>query len=99
MSFISLGTCNGTFDLTGCAASRFTAILDEAKVDTLPEQASIKEVDYLPAADDMGMTQARKDLLRFAMLHLRNRELAEDIVQETLMAALAAKDRFAKDHR
>lgn len=36
----------------------------------------------------------RKDLLRFAVLQLRNRELAEDVVQEALAAALAASDRF-----
>ncbi len=38
--------------------------------------------------------QLRKDLLRFALVHVHNREVAEDMVQETLMSALAASGRF-----
>ncbi|HEX2649345.1 MAG TPA: sigma-70 family RNA polymerase sigma factor, partial [Burkholderiales bacterium] len=37
----------------------------------------------------------RPYLLRFASLELRNREAAEDAVQETLLAALAAEKSFA----
>lgn len=37
----------------------------------------------------------RPCLLRYASLHLRNRDVAEDAVQETLLAALAAEASFA----
>jgi len=37
----------------------------------------------------------RGDLLRIAELQLRNRHLAEDVVQETLLAALKAADSYA----
>jgi RNA polymerase sigma-70 factor, ECF subfamily len=37
----------------------------------------------------------RPYLLRYASLHLRNRDAAEDVVQETLVAALAAEPGFA----
>jgi RNA polymerase sigma-70 factor (ECF subfamily) len=37
----------------------------------------------------------RPYLLRFAMLHLRDAAQAEDAVQDSLMAALAQRDRFA----
>lgn len=37
----------------------------------------------------------RPYLLRFASLHLRNPDTAEDVVQETLLAALAAEAGFA----
>ena len=37
----------------------------------------------------------RPYLLRYASLHLRNRDAAEDAVQETLLAALAAEAGFA----
>jgi len=36
----------------------------------------------------------RKYLLRYAQFHLRDEALAEDAVQDTLMAALAQRDRF-----
>lgn len=36
----------------------------------------------------------RKDLLRFAVLQLRDQQLAEDVVQDTLLAAFAASDGF-----
>jgi RNA polymerase sigma-70 factor (ECF subfamily) len=34
-------------------------------------------------------------LFRFALIRVRSREMAEDLVQDTLLAALRAKDRFA----
>jgi RNA polymerase sigma-70 factor (ECF subfamily) len=37
----------------------------------------------------------RPQLLRFALLHLRDAAAAEDAVQETLLAALQSADRFA----
>lgn len=46
--------------------------------------------------DATTLRQLRKDLLRFAILQLRNRDLAEDVVQEALAAALAASDRFER---
>lgn len=48
------------------------------------------------AADLRGDIEAlRPYLLRYASLQLRNHEAAEDAVQETLVAALAAEKRFA----
>jgi RNA polymerase sigma-70 factor (ECF subfamily) len=44
--------------------------------------------------DDGSLVALRKDLLRFAFLQLRNRDIAEDVVQETLVAALAAQARY-----
>jgi RNA polymerase sigma-70 factor (ECF subfamily) len=38
--------------------------------------------------------EKRSDLVRFATLQLRDQHLAEDAVQETLMAAMQAIDRF-----
>jgi RNA polymerase sigma-70 factor (ECF subfamily) len=38
--------------------------------------------------------ERRTDLIRFAALQLRDQSLAEDAVQETLMAAMQAIDRF-----
>jgi RNA polymerase sigma-70 factor (ECF subfamily) len=38
--------------------------------------------------------ERREDLVRFAVLQLRDQSLAEDAVQETLMAAMQALDRF-----
>ncbi len=41
------------------------------------------------------LERLRPYLLRYASLHLRNRDAAEDAVQETLVAALAAEGGFA----
>jgi RNA polymerase sigma-70 factor (ECF subfamily) len=53
-----------------------------------------KDNDHAPLSDADSLAQIRKDLIRFAMLHLRNAELAEDIVQDTLMAAFMGKEQF-----
>lgn len=37
--------------------------------------------------DDLAFSAVRKEMLRFAMLHLRNEDMAEDGVQEALAAA------------
>ncbi|MES2295474.1 MAG: sigma-70 family RNA polymerase sigma factor [Pseudomonadota bacterium] len=49
---------------------------------------------YCALGDDAALARMRKELLRFAVLQLRNRELAEDVVQEVLASALAASARF-----
>lgn len=41
------------------------------------------------------LREQRPDLIRFAVLQLRDRGLAEDVVQEALMAALEGAPRFA----
>ncbi len=43
---------------------------------------------------DLSSDGLRKDLLRFAILQLRDHQLAEDVVQDTLLAAFAASDGF-----
>lgn len=49
------------------------------------------------APSDQDLQQYRPYLLRYALLQLRNQELAEDVVQETLLAALEGRARFAGD--
>jgi RNA polymerase sigma-70 factor, ECF subfamily len=44
---------------------------------------------------DQQLHAMRSDLLRFARLQLRDSASAEDVVQETLIAALAGSERFA----
>jgi len=48
----------------------------------------------LPLTPDHEIQQHRPYLLRYALLQLRNPDLAEDVVQETLLAALKARDGF-----
>ena len=43
----------------------------------------------------MEIARCRGDLLRIASLQLRDRHLAEDVVQETILSALAAADSYA----
>jgi len=47
------------------------------------------------APSDQDIQQHRSYLLRYAVLQLRNPEQAEDVVQETLLAALEGRARFA----
>ena len=47
------------------------------------------------APSDQDLQHYRPYLLRYALLQLRNQELAEDVVQETLLAALEGRARFA----
>ena len=44
---------------------------------------------------DQDLQQMRPYLLRYALLQLRDPNLAEDVVQETLLAALEGRARFA----
>lgn len=63
----------------------------------LPVSSSTKNAYVYDRADlwkNETVGHIRKDLLRFAHSQVRNRETAEDIVQDTLAAALAASDRF-----
>ena len=46
------------------------------------------------AAFDRALAEARPVLLRIARLQLRNDTLAEDVVSETLIAALEGRERF-----
>lgn len=45
--------------------------------------------------DSEFVSHVRRDMLRFAQLQLRDATLAEDAVQETFAAALAAQNQFA----
>ena len=45
--------------------------------------------------DPRDLEAHRQTLFRFAMLQLRNRTVAEDCVQETMMAAIQGAERFA----
>lgn len=49
----------------------------------------------LPAFDDMTLQQHRSYLLRYAMLQLRDPAQAEDVVQETLLAAIENRSSYA----
>lgn len=44
-----------------------------------------------------ALDEHREPLLRYATIHLRDRELAEDLVQETLLSAIESADRFRGD--
>jgi len=48
-----------------------------------------------PGIDPLELQKHRPQLLKFAMLQLRNATAAEDVVQETLLAALQASSGFA----
>ena len=47
------------------------------------------------APSDQDLQQYRPYLLRYAMLQLRDSALAQDVVQETLLAALEGRSRFS----
>jgi len=49
----------------------------------------------MSAPGDHDLQQYRAYLLRYALLQLRDQDLAEDVVQETLLAALEGRARFA----
>jgi len=48
----------------------------------------------MPRPSPLELEQHRPYLIRFALLQLRDRNAAEDAVQETLLAALQGADRF-----
>ena len=54
------------------------------------------EIDTMADEEDQAQSLEthRKYLLRYALFHLRDPSLAEDAVQDTLVAALAQRDRF-----
>lgn len=45
--------------------------------------------------DETELLDLRQDMLRFARLQLRDEHLAEDVVQEALIGALAGQEKFA----
>jgi RNA polymerase sigma-70 factor, ECF subfamily len=47
-----------------------------------------------PKVDAADLEQHRRHLLKFALLQVRDRAAAEDLVQETFAAAIAALERF-----
>jgi RNA polymerase sigma-70 factor (ECF subfamily) len=47
------------------------------------------------ADDRQGIAQHRDYLYRYALMHLRDASRADDVVQETLLAAVESKDRFS----
>ena len=48
-----------------------------------------------PPWDDASITAIRRDMLRFARMHLRDSGAAEDMVQEALIAAMTSAKSFA----
>ena len=48
-----------------------------------------------PLWDDASIAAIRRDMLRFARMHLRDSGAAEDMVQEALMAAMTSAKSFA----
>lgn len=44
---------------------------------------------------DNALSRLRPTLMRFAVLQLRDQQAAEDVVQDTLLAALQGRERFA----
>jgi RNA polymerase sigma-70 factor (ECF subfamily) len=82
-------------------------IRQEAKLRTLPTCISDYYCWFLVLEFNLGKNSGMSDslhmqlgtlrpaLFRFAMLHLRNEAVAEDVVQDTLIAALEKPERFA----
>ena len=48
-----------------------------------------------PVPDEEGIARYRDYLYRYALLNLRDESRAEDVVQETLLAAVEGKERFS----
>ena len=59
------------------------------------EKSSDMAASETPGIDPVELQQHRPQLVRFAMLQLRNVTAAEDVVQETLLAALQSGSSFA----
>jgi RNA polymerase sigma-70 factor, ECF subfamily len=59
------------------------------------EKSSDMAASETPGIDPVELQKHRPQLVRFAMLQLRNATAAEDVVQETLLAALQAASNFA----
>jgi RNA polymerase sigma-70 factor, ECF subfamily len=59
-------------------------------------RVTIRRTGTMAEQDDLAqlLEAHRKYLQRYALFHLRDPSLAEDAVQDTLMAALAQSDRF-----
>ncbi len=55
----------------------------------------MKTGDGTLSQDTRYVTELRRDMLRFAGLQLRDEQLAEDVVQEALMAALTGEKNFS----
>jgi RNA polymerase sigma-70 factor (ECF subfamily) len=51
-------------------------------------------LDRAPSADSLEVARHRDYLYRYALLQLRDASRAEDVVQETLLAAVESGDRF-----
>ncbi len=62
---------------------------------SLPMASSAPAADAGPGVSAEALVALRADMLRFAQLQLRNRETAEDMVQEAIEAALRNAQSFA----
>lgn len=63
-------------------------MISEPAIDREPDERT-------PSSDPEKWVEMHGDALyRFALLRLRDPKLAEDAVQETLLSALQARDRF-----
>lgn len=61
---------------------------------TISRRPSVENKTMNGKIDEQTLARERRHLLMFAMARLRDPDLAEDAVQETLVAALRAVDRF-----
>jgi len=52
-----------------------------------------------PMIDDRFLTEIRHDMIKFATLQLRDDALAEDVVQDALMGAMANAEGFRESRR
>jgi len=64
---------------------------------SLPKRAALARYHRARLADDFRtrLQSSRPYLVRYASIHLRSAEAVEDVVQDTLLAALAAEKSFA----
>ena len=61
---------------------------------TMKDPAEVPRTDSRPTDPQKWVDRHGDALFRFAMVRLGHRELAEETVQETFLAALEARDRF-----
>ncbi|WP_300321535.1 sigma-70 family RNA polymerase sigma factor [Accumulibacter sp.] len=69
---------------------------DHHRADDVPSAAARPALPAAAAAIAGDLDGFRREMLRFAVLQLRDQASAEDAVQEALLAALQGADRFAE---
>ena len=76
-------------------AIAFLIMADDALPSTIQEHASVESAASASLSDPRRWVELHGNyLFRYALIRVRNTTVAEDLVQETLLAAFQAKDRY-----